>query len=284
MVLKSDGVVCLTMWDSGGVGWSKFHGPLKIFTGKNLYFDGDTHNHTYIKEEGDNQLKIYVGASQHAVFGGGANTMNQPTTIQGSLTCDSTTPIMFTGGGQNATYTLSALYINQNNTSNNDANGYFWERGRLSNSGSAEIRRWTVGARGGQKQMVLTGPGTLTVAEDVVAYGSPSDISLKENIKPIENALDTVSKLKGVTFDWKEKQDDVLNIKEDIGFIAQDVQEVLPELVRENSNGKLSLRDKGIVPILVEAIKDLKAEIEELKKCKKCDNCNCKNKCDDCTL
>ena len=46
------------------------------------------------------------------------------------------------------------------------------------------------------------------------------------------------------------------------------IQEVLPELVRENEDGKLSLRDKGIVPILVEAIKELKAEIEELKKSK----------------
>ena len=116
----------------------------------------------------------------------------------------------------------------------------------------------------------LSGTGTLTVRGDVIAYGSPSDISLKENIKPIDNALDKVSKLKGVTFNWKES-DSVLDIKEDIGFIAQDVQGVLPELVRENDNGKLSLRDKGIVPILVEAIKELKAEIEELKKHK----CNC---------
>ena len=72
-------------------------------------------------------------------------------------------------------------------------------------------------------------------------------------------------KLQGVTFDWK-KSDSILDIKEDIGFIAQDVQKVLPELVRENENGKLSLRHQGITPILLEAIKELKAEIEELKK------------------
>ena len=105
---------------------------------------------------------------------------------------------------------------------------------------------------------------SLTVSGDVVAFGSPSDKRYKENIKPVTNALDKVSKLQGVTFDWKESES-LLDIKEDIGFIAQDVQEVLPELVRENEDGKLSLRDKGIVPILVEAIKELKAEIEELK-------------------
>ena len=111
---------------------------------------------------------------------------------------------------------------------------------------------------------------SLTVVGDVIAYGSPSDIRLKENIKPIESALDKVSKLQGVTFNWK-KSDSILDIKEDVGFIAQDVQKVIPELVRENKDGMLSMRHQGIAPILLEAIKELKAEIEELKSNK----CNC---------
>ena len=118
----------------------------------------------------------------------------------------------------------------------------------------------------------LSKAGTWTVAADVVAYGSPSDKRLKENIKPIESALDKVMKLEGVTFDWIQKEDQILDIKEDIGFIAQDVQKVIPELVRENDNGMLSMRHQGISPILLEAIKELKAEIEELKKYK----CDCK--------
>ena len=112
---------------------------------------------------------------------------------------------------------------------------------------------------------------SFTVVGDVIAYGSPSDVRLKENIKPIESALDKVSKLQGVTFDWK-KSDSILDIKEDIGFIAQDVQKVIPELVRENKDGMLSMRHQGIAPILLEAIKELKQEIEELKSSK----CNCK--------
>ena len=98
---------------------------------------------------------------------------------------------------------------------------------------------------------------------DVVAFGSPSDKTLKENIKPIDNALDKVEKLQGVTFDWKEQ--DITNLKEDIGFIAQDVQKVLPELVRENENGKLSLRHQGIIPILLEAIKELSDKVKALE-------------------
>ena len=111
----------------------------------------------------------------------------------------------------------------------------------------------------------------LTCAGDIVAFGTPSDKRLKENIKPIESALEKAMKLQGVTFDWK-KSNSELNIKEDIGFIAQDIQKVVPELVRENENGMLSMRHQGIAPILLEAIKELKAEIEELK-LKSC-NCN----------
>jgi len=131
--------------------------------------------------------------------------------------------------------------------------------------------RWSNDAAGTSEVTYMTldtsttGGGDLTVKGDVIAYGAPSDERYKENIKPIESALDKVEKLQGVTFDWKES-DSILDIKEDIGFIAQDVQKVVPELVRENEDGKLSLRYQGITPILLEAIKELKAEIEELKK------------------
>jgi len=134
------------------------------------------------------------------------------------------------------------------------------------NSLHVNFRTGSSGARNG----VIDSTGTLTVVGDVVAYGTPSDKNYKENIKPIESALDKAMKLQGVTFDWK-KSDSILDIKEDIGFIAQDVQKVLPELVRENENGKLSLRHQGITPVLLEAIKELKAEIEELKQ-----KCDCK--------
>ena len=126
--------------------------------------------------------------------------------------------------------------------------------------------------------MTMLQNGTLEVTGDLIAYGTPSDKRLKENIKPIEKALDKVEKLEGVTFDWKENDKEVRQTWiHDIGFIAQDVQKVIPELVRENEDGLLSMRHQGITPILVEAIKELKQEIEELKsKPCNCNNCNCK--------
>ena len=115
--------------------------------------------------------------------------------------------------------------------------------------------------------MGFTSGGTMTVAEDLVAYGSPSDISLKTNIKPLESALEKIMKLQGVSFTWKEDTDSnkMVGIKDDIGFIAQEVQKVLPDLVRKNDNGLLSLRDKGIIAVLVEALKEQQKQIDELK-------------------
>jgi hypothetical protein len=116
-------------------------------------------------------------------------------------------------------------------------------------------------------KVLISSAGTLTAAGDLVAYGSPSDITLKTNIKPLTGALDKIIKLQGVSFTWKEDTEvsKMTGIKDDIGFIAQEVKEILPELVRENKNGLLSLRDKGITALLVEAIKEQQKQIDELK-------------------
>ena len=140
-------------------------------------------------------------------------------------------------------------------------------------NGDGDDMRWYAS---GAVRFKVDSNGKVTAANDIIAYGSPSDRRLKENIKPIESALDKAMKLEGVTFDWKES-DSILKLKEDVGFIAQDVQKVIPELVRENDNGMLSMRHQGIAPILLEAIKELKAEIDLLKS-KPC-NCNCNCKC-----
>jgi hypothetical protein len=123
------------------------------------------------------------------------------------------------------------------------------------------------GNRSGGAVIKLGSGGDIIASSDITAYGSPSDIRFKENVKPLENALDRVLKLQGVTFDWKEDSETrmYINLKEDIGFIAQQVQEVVPELVRQNDNGYLSLRDRGMTALLVESIKELKKENDELR-------------------
>ena len=214
-----------------------------VQAGRAIRFDGM--GHTYIKEETDNVLKIYAGGIEHMAIGGGDIFCHKPVQVESYIYHIGDT-------NTNMRFETSQITIRTAGDShiqiNNDENIYFR---------TAMVNRFKMDTS-----------GNFIATADIIAYGSVSDVSYKENIKPITGALNLVDKLQGVTFDWKEDTDTnkMVGIKEDIGFIAQDVEKVLPTLVRENENGKLSIRDKGIVPVLVEAIKELKAEIEELKK------------------
>ena len=108
--------------------------------------------------------------------------------------------------------------------------------------------------------------GNIVAAGVVTQNGSPSDIKYKENIKTISNGIDKIEKLNPVEFDWNDKSDaHKIGKKEDAGFIAQEVQKVLPNLVNENVDGDLALNYEGIIPYLVQSIQELKKEIEILK-------------------
>ena len=107
-----------------------------------------------------------------------------------------------------------------------------------------------------------TTAGLIRATNDVVAYYS-SDKRLKDNIKPIEGALDKVSKLGGYEFDWNNKQD--VYEGHDIGVIAQEVEAVFPELVTTRDSGFKAVKYEKLVSVLIEAVKELRAEVETLK-------------------
>jgi hypothetical protein len=110
-----------------------------------------------------------------------------------------------------------------------------------------------------------TTAGRIDASNDVVAY-STSDKRLKENITPIANALDKVKSLTGVEFDWKEDTKGVHGYEgHDVGVIAQEVQAVLPEAIRTNDSGYLSVRYEKMIALLIEANKELASEVEQLK-------------------
>lgn len=122
--------------------------------------------------------------------------------------------------------------------------------------------------------------GGLTCTGDVTA--NTSDIRLKENIRVIENPLEKIENIRGVYFNYTAdaiQKTGYTNENEQVGFIAQEVQEVLPHIVKpapfdkDQSTGKsisgenyLTIQYEKIVPLLLEGIKELKKEIEELKK------------------
>jgi hypothetical protein len=110
----------------------------------------------------------------------------------------------------------------------------------------------------------IDGSGNLTMVGNVTAYGSASDIKLKENIEVIDNAVDKVKQLKGVTYNLKSDGNRLT------GLIAQDLEKVLPEAVYETTDvddddKHLAIRYGNTVGLLVEAIKELEARIKELE-------------------
>lgn len=111
--------------------------------------------------------------------------------------------------------------------------------------------------------------GDQTISGNVIINGTmsateiieTSSIRFKENVKPIEQAYETISKLQGVTYNWKETG------KEDIGFIAEEVDKILPQLVDKNEDGIVNgMNYSKLTALLVEVVKNQQKQIDELKK------------------
>ena len=113
--------------------------------------------------------------------------------------------------------------------------------------------------------------GDFTAGGDVTAYNT-SDVTLKENVVAIENALNKVKAIRGVTFDWKDEvierkggEDGYFVRKQDVGVIAQEVEEVLPEVVATKEDGTKAVRYEKLVALLIEAVKEQQNQIDSLK-------------------
>ena len=105
--------------------------------------------------------------------------------------------------------------------------------------------------------------GTLYATGDVVAYYS-SDIRLKKNIIEISDALEKISTIRGVEYDWDTELQEVYS-GHDVGVVAQEIEKVLPSVVMNRETGYKAVKYEKIVPLLIQAIKELKTEIEILK-------------------
>jgi hypothetical protein len=119
-------------------------------------------------------------------------------------------------------------------------------------NGSARFR--AVGAGTGVNSLYITSNGTLSTVS--------SDIRLKEKIEPLTNSLEKLLQLSGVTYSWIGQEE------KRIGFIAQEVEKVIPELVFTNNNNEEKYKGihlDNITAVLVEAIKEQQKIIEELK-------------------
>jgi hypothetical protein len=121
-----------------------------------------------------------------------------------------------------------------------------------------DITTGTITASGISTSKLTYNPSSGEVT--AVDFNSTSDFNLKTNIQTVDNALEIVDNLRGVSFEWKE------NGKKSYGVIAQELEKVLPELVKGDDPKTVSY--SGIIGVLIESIKEFKKEVEKLKKSK----------------
>jgi len=107
----------------------------------------------------------------------------------------------------------------------------------------------------GTYKLSINGTGYINAAS--WAYGS--DMRLKENVSSIQSGLNVIEQLKPVRFDYIKGE------KKQVGFIGQDVQQVLPDAVTKGTDGMLGLKTESIIPYLVKAIQEQQKEIQDLK-------------------
>jgi len=128
-------------------------------------------------------------------------------------------------------------------------------------SGSNSAVTSTTTTAGGAILLNVSASGQLDVKGDIVAfstYGS-SDERLKSNITTLENANETLAKLRPVSFTWNT------NNKPDFGLIAQEVEKELPNLIKEDLGGFKVVKYTSLIPFLIQEIQQLRKEVDELK-------------------
>ena len=126
----------------------------------------------------------------------------------------------------------------------------------------------TVLLNAGNARLSTTGAGInitgeLLVTQDIVAFYSSSDKKLKDNITPIEDPIAKVLSISGNTFTWKEGNS---NQGEDTGVVAQEIEALgLPGIVKDQDSGHKSVQYHKLVPLLIEAVKELSAKVDNLE-------------------
>lgn len=198
----------------------------------------------------------------YATEAGNVRTYNGASFIANNVTA---TGLMSSANG----YQTTAYLTNQRNRiwsfANSDAYGLSYFQGTSGRGGSDSIGFHFGTASDAGSQFVMQSNGTFIATGELTAY---SDAKVKTNVKTIENALDIVTKMRGVTFDR------IQDGKASVGVIAQEVKEVLPQVVNYDEQADIhSVAYGNIVGVLIEAIKaqqvqiaELSAEVAKLKK------------------
>jgi hypothetical protein len=272
-----------------------------IYVADYIYHLGDTN--TYLRFTEDT-FTFRTGGNDRAILNNnalnvGPGTATSSTVNDGPLrVCNNSTGNNDMGRGSVAvqlgpkstrTATVGNFYggitwnglLNYGNNTSYDIAPHVWVGAKMKDFPGSERSSFVVGVKSGSgvtgggnnipvERLEIDYTGKMTVSGNVLATGSItangdviafSDKRLKENIKPIKNALKKVTELKGVSYN----RIDIDDKSNKIGFIAQDVKKVLPEVVSDNEK-YLGVNYGNITAVLVEAIKEQQKQIVSLQK------------------
>ncbi len=126
------------------------------------------------------------------------------------------------------------------------------------NGGSTYIGTWTTSGLNVTGGFTATGNANINGSMRALYYDHASDIRLKANIRPVENALERLLAIHGVEFRWNSSQN------EDMGVIAQDVAQTFPNIVHSDASGIKSVEYDSLIAPVIEAIRELKAQNDYL--------------------
>ena len=214
-----------------------------------ITLSGDASGSVSLDGSADVALTVTVANNSHT------HTQDNITDLPAALTAKLATA----GGTLTGNTTVSdniRLYFGNDGTADV---GFFSNGSNMYTDLGGNITNWYIRDldNSSNNDFTFTKGGQFTASDDITAF---SDRTLKENIISIPNALDKVCAIGGYTFD----RTDIVRDRQ-TGVIAQEVLEVLPEAVHQNEDGIYSVAYGNMVGLLVEAIKELKSEVDELR-------------------
>jgi hypothetical protein len=248
---------------------------------RGLFFTEGSAQRVTIGSQSDHAFTFITNDSERMRIFGGGNTHIGPTPAS-----DNGARLQVSGASVSGFFTTSANNIAVFNSSNNDGGYITFRRGGndflyIGNSsavgGGANntdfyttsglgMRFFTsasgnIALRLDTSQNAFFG-GNISATGDVIAFAS-SDRRLKDNLTRIESSLEKVGKLSGYSFDWNSNQESYSG--KDYGVVAQEVEAIFPELVKTRDNGYKAVKYEKLIPVLIEAIKELNEKVEKLK-------------------
>ena len=258
--LGSSGWISAQNFYINSSGTAKFRGTVEAGTAKIGNDVSGSEDGVYI--DGTNYWFTDTGAGAQFKFGNSTTNISYNSSYGG--------PVAYTTTG-------TALWVWSEGNSGGSAALNVFDGGIKANNSRAANSGYAIQTGGTNGGIYIAGSGSFT--GDIISQAS--DKRLKENIITITSALDTVDKINGVYFNFTDEANKLnknLSKNRQVGFLAQEIQSVLPEIVRpapfdidgdgNSISGKnyLTIQYEKVVPLLLQAIKELKFELDEIKK------------------